>query len=610
LSISFTDGFIPDPLDAAPILITATDTNGESVATSFLLTVGAINQPPTDTLTSLPATNTLANTPLTIPFIVGSARNAPTNFTYAVTSENNTLIPAGNIVIGGNTNTGNLTLTITPAANQVGNALLSVTVFDNDPAEPRSTTANISCIVRQNTNVVAVDDFDYDNSGPLDQIGTDYWSHVSGTTGGLKVDGNGNGDVAIVDTSDNTENLQIPLVGSPYKTNTAGVLYASMTVNMSTTETPSGNGSYFTAFNDGTLNTADVEGLIVACTNGAAPGMYRLGIVNVGGSTALEAQIFPQDLAPGVTYTVIESLAVSNGFSTLWVSPSNQASPSVTDTTPTTLFNITDFELRESGETAGSISVGSLAVGVSFNSVFYPAQANPDTYAITENTSSLLSPLQNDGGWALNLTGLTLDGYETATVSGTNVSFTPAANFVGTATVGYTIQDNLGDTSSSTISVTVTNIPPVANPVRYNVAENSVNNALTPLTEDAVETPGGSLSLVSVSPTNGTATISGNEILFTPTSGFTGFATIGYTITDNIGGTSSSLLTVSVGSFPPIPVSAQLSGGNLVLTWSSAAFSLQTATNVVGPYVTIPGATSPYTNLIGNNATSFFRLVH
>jgi len=204
------------------------------------------------------------------------------------------------------------------------------------------------------------------------------------------------------------------------------------------------------------------------------------------------------------------------------------------------------------------------------------------------------------------------DGNGTSTTDGTNVTFVPTSNFIGAATIGYTIMNNIGESSSSTITVTVTNIPPLANPDSVTVAPNSVNNVLNPLANDMVETPGGSLGLVSVSETdgNGTAAISGTNVLFTPTTDFTGTATIDYTITDNVGGTNSSVITASVGSVTPIPVNAQLSNGNVILTWTNSAFDLQFSTNVVGPYVTIPDATSPYTNMMTTNSMGFFRLVH
>jgi Bacterial Ig domain len=615
LNISFPSGnYIPDPVDAAPILVTATDTNGETAATWFLLTVASINQPPTNSLTSLSETNTLANTPLAIPFVVGSAKDGYSSLTYTVASDNNTVVPVGNIVVDDSDPT-NPVVTITPAANQVGNALISVTVHDNDPQEPRSTTANIAFVVRPNTNVVAVDYFNYDGGGgsSLDVVGAPYWQHLSGVAGQLQL---GYDNDAIV-SDGNTENLQAKLIGSPYTASSGTTLYASFTVNMNSASMPLNNGSYFVTFNDGSGDTADVEGCLVAATNGAAPGFYRLGIANGVGATAANAQMFPQDLSPDTTYSVVMALSLSNGLSTLWVSPTNEASASVTDDTQlatTNLYNIANIELRESGANEGTINIGKLMVGTTFNSVFYPPQANPDTYAVVENTTNLLSPLLNDAGSNLRISSVSeTDGNGTPTTDGTNVTFIPANDFRGTGTIAYTITDNIGESSSSTITVTVTNRPPLANPDFFNVAPNSANNVLDPLANDVVETPGGTLSLVSVSETdgNGTASISGANVIFTPRADFTGTATIGYTITDNVGGTNSSIINVSVGNLTPIPLNEQISGGNVILTWTNSVFGLQFSTNVAGPYVTIPGATSPYTNFISTNSpTGFFRLVH
>ncbi|HVM50392.1 MAG TPA: hypothetical protein VMU04_20365 [Candidatus Acidoferrum sp.] len=64
-------------------------------------------------------------------------------------------------------------------------------------------------------------------------------------------------------------------------------------------------------------------------------------------------------------------------------------------------------------------------------------------------------------------------------------------------------------------------------------------------------------------------------------------------------------VTFSVVATPPTP-SASLVGTNLVLTWSGA-FTLQSATNVVGPYYDI-GSGSPFTNSVTTKPMQFFRL--
>jgi len=169
--------------------------------------------------------------------------------------------------------------------------------------------------------------------------------------------------------------------------------------------------------------------------------------------------------------------------------------------------------------------------------------------AVAENSTNTFYALTNEAFW---VTGGTLSLVSaaatngTAQITGSGIVFKPAANFIGTATINYVVTNNAGGTNASLITVLVTNVPPVANPDVYTVVENSSANVLRPLANDLLGTGGGVLSLVSVSPTNGTAVINGTNVLFTPQANFTGTATIGYTITDNVGGTNASLITVTV----------------------------------------------------------------
>src|SRR5205085_12488922 len=55
------------------------------------------------------------------------------------------------------------------------------------------------------------------------------------------------------------------------------------------------------------------------------------------------------------------------------------------------------------------------------------------------------------------------------------------------------------------------------------------------------------------------------------------------------------------------PVSFAKQGNNLVLTWPSG-WSLQSSTNVLGPYLDISGATSPYSYNTTAVPQQFFRL--
>lgn len=226
--------------------------------------------------------------------------------------------------------------------------------------------------------------------------------------------------------------LQAPLIGAPYKTNnppvTPTTLFASYTVNMDTVHMPLGNGSYFTAFNDGTINTVNVEGCVVAATNGAAPGFYRLGIANRVGANATNSQMFPMDLAPGSNYAVVQELNVTTGFSTLWVAPSSALSASVMDTTPpfaaTNLYNIKQFALRESGAIAGTVYVGKLKVGTTFDSVFPSLTIQSSEGNAIVNWSDPTLPIQSATDLSSPFTDLpgATPPYTNSTV-GTNVNF-------------------------------------------------------------------------------------------------------------------------------------------------------------------------------------------
>src|SRR6185436_6157147 len=109
----------------------------------------------------------------------------------------------------------------------------------------------------------------------------------------------------------------------------------------------------------------------------------------------------------------------------------------------------------------------------------------------------------------------------TASIVGTNVVFTPATNFFGIATIGYTISDGNGESASALITVTVTsgnNDAPVAlDDVATTVEDVPVS--IPALVNDS-DPDGDTLTITSVSPTNGTASIVGTNVVFTPATNF------------------------------------------------------------------------------------------
>lgn len=131
----------------------------------------------------------------------------------------------------------------------------------------------------------------------------------------------------------------------------------------------------------------------------------------------------------------------------------------------------------------------------------------------------------------------------TVALSGSDVIFTPAANFVGTAEFDYTVSDGaLTAAAHVVVTVTAVNDAPVAgddtattdklSPVTIAVLANDTDIENDPLTPTAV-----------TQPAHGGVVISGNDIIYTPDGAFTGVDTFDYTVSD---GALTDVATVSV----------------------------------------------------------------
>lgn len=204
-------------------------------------------------------------------------------------------------------------------------------------------------------------------------------------------------------------------------------------------------------------------------------------------------------------------------------------------------------------EDEGGLAV-TATVTVTITNVNDAPTAVDDSYTVNEDTNNnSLNVLVNDSdidtGDVLSISAVGTPANGTAVISGSNILYTPSANFSGMETFTYTIQDLVGLTDTATVTITVENVndAPTAEDDSYTVSENSTDNIFTLLDNDTDIDPGDSLSITEVSiPTNGTAVISGTTILYTPATGFTGVNTFAYTIEDLGGLPGTATVTVTV----------------------------------------------------------------
>jgi outer membrane protein OmpA-like peptidoglycan-associated protein len=100
------------------------------------------------------------------------------------------------------------------------------------------------------------------------------------------------------------------------------------------------------------------------------------------------------------------------------------------------------------------------------------------------------------------------------------------------------------------------NRPPVAANDVFSVQFGSVSNSLDVLANDS-DPDGDVLSLTTVTaPQHGSATVSGNRVIYTPASGYSGGDSFSYSISDGKGGSASAIVTITVQGPPNRPPAA------------------------------------------------------
>ena len=211
--------------------------------------------------------------------------------------------------------------------------------------------------------------------------------------------------------------------------------------------------------------------------------------------------------------------------------------------------------------------------------------ANVDTASGGENQVLTINVVGNDtdpdDGAVLTVTGASApSGKGTATVVGNQVQFNPGNDFDHLAqgvteqvVVNYTIQDEHGATSNSTVTITVTgtNDAPVAH---ADTAAGSENQTLLldVLANDTDADDGHVLTLTGASAPSGhgSASVAGNQVQFDPgtdfdhlAQGVTETVVVTYTMQDEYGATSTSSVTITVTGTNDTPV-AQAASNSLL----------------------------------------------
>ena len=183
--------------------------------------------------------------------------------------------------------------------------------------------------------------------------------------------------------------------------------------------------------------------------------------------------------------------------------------------------------------------------------------ANPDSATILEDAvTTNINVLSNDTDPEND--SLTISEASTNTgsvsVAGSNLAYTPEADFNGQAVINYTLSDGT-DTASGVLNITVTpvNDSPVANPDTATINEDS--STTVNVVANDTDTEGDSLTITTVSADSGSATIVANQIQYTPQADYNGTAVVTYTVSDGEAATSATL-NITINSVNDAPVAS------------------------------------------------------
>ncbi|MEH6522035.1 beta strand repeat-containing protein [Sulfitobacter sp.] len=212
------------------------------------------------------------------------------------------------------------------------------------------------------------------------------------------------------------------------------------------------------------------------------------------------------------------------------------------------------------------------------------ASTDEDT-ATTIDVASLIGEVDGD---TTTVIASVNPAHGTVSVSGTQITFTPTANYNGAASISYTVTDDttgaLFDDGTVTVTVDAVDDAPTA---ADTTASTDEDTATTIDVASLIGEVDGDTTTVtaSVDPAQGTVTVSGTQITFTPTDDYNGAATISYTVMDDTTGMLSDDGTVSVSvaavnDSTEIDTTAQVTSGHIEAVDAAAPIATAVAADV------------------------------
>ncbi|EKK02698.1 protein containing Planctomycete extracellular domain protein [Rhodopirellula baltica SH28] len=304
------------------------------------------------------------------------------------------------------------------------------------------------------------------------------------------------------------------------------------------------------------------------------------------------------------TYDVTDGTTVDTATVNITINAVNDAP--VNSVPITTLTTAEDTALVLTGATAISVS----DVDADSGDLTVTLTATNGTLTVTGPTGSLTSAT-GSGGATVMLVGTPAD--LNAALDG--LTFDPTSNYNGAASITVDT-DDMGNTGadpgltgtpsseadSDVISITVSDVndPPVALNDTVNVLEDGDLTVL--VTNNDSDSDGAIASVTAGSPSNGTAVVSGLNVVYTPNDDYFGTDSFSYTITDDDGATATAMVTVNVRQLNDKPVAVDDSA---TLNEDDSSVTINVLSNDnAGPFATSTEENGQTLSIVGFGSVS------
>jgi hypothetical protein len=559
------------PANDPPVAVDDTATTDEDTAVTVAVLANDTD-PDNDTLDVVYTTGVtngaaVVNANETVTFTPTAGFHGTVTFDYSVTDGN------------GGSDLGTVTITVNPvndppvanddAATTDEDSSVTVNVLDND-TDPENDTLEVTAVTQGAHGTVTLDPVTYTPAANFH--GADSFTYtVSDGTGGV-----GGTDTATVNVTINETN-DAPIAND----DTATVAEdSSVTVNVLGNDSDADNDTLnVTAVTQGTNGSVTLNPVTYtpnANFHGTDSFTYTVSDGNGGTDTAtVNITISPINDPPVAnddTASVVEDDSVTVNVlgndsdadnDTLTVTAVTQGAHGTVTLNPVTYtpspnFFGTDSFTYTIADGNGGMDTATVTVTIAPSND--NLTANDDSATVAEDGSVTVTVLGNDSdpeNDVLSVQSVTQGTNGSVAIVGSQVTYTPNANFHGADSFTYTASDGNGGTDSATVTITVTpvNDAPVAGDDTASVVEDG-SVAITVLGNDA-DVDDDLLSVTSVTQgTHGTVVINGDDtVTYTPAADYNGSDSFTYTVSDGESDDTATV-TVTVGAANDAPIAS------------------------------------------------------